>query len=67
MAQPQELFAQHRVIALMTSRTTCRKRACELPLDERASQLADIICENDSDAAECASADIFREFQDLRG
>ncbi len=51
----------------MTSRTTCRKRACELPLDERASQLADIICENDSDAAECASADIFREFQDLRG
>jgi hypothetical protein len=67
MAQPQERFAQHLVIAPMTSRTTCRKRACELPLDERAIQLADIVYENDSDAAECAAADLFREFPDLKG
>jgi hypothetical protein len=30
--------------------------------DERASQLTDIANENDSDAAECAAADLFREF-----
>jgi hypothetical protein len=30
--------------------------------DERACQLTDIANENDSDAAECASADLFREF-----
>jgi hypothetical protein len=30
--------------------------------DERASQLTDIANENDDDAAECAAADLFREF-----
>jgi hypothetical protein len=31
--------------------------------DERARQLTDITNENDDDAAECAAADLFREFQ----
>jgi hypothetical protein len=30
--------------------------------DERASQLTDLANENDVDAAECAAADLFREF-----
>ncbi len=35
--------------------------------DERARQLADLASENGEDAAECASADLFREFPDLKG
>ena len=35
--------------------------------DGRARQLADLAAENGEDAAECASADLFREFPDLKG
>jgi len=41
---------------------TKHERACELPLDERARQLADIANENGEDAVECAAADLTREF-----
>jgi hypothetical protein len=34
-----------------------------VPSCERGCQLADIANENDNDAAECAVADLFREFQ----
>lgn len=37
------------------------------PQDNRAAQLADIAASTDEDAAECAAADLFREFTDPRG
>ena len=35
--------------------------------DSRAAQLAEIAASTDEDAAECAAADLFREFPDLKG
>jgi hypothetical protein len=36
-----------------------------LPDDERARQLADLMASGDEDAAECAAADLAREFPPL--
>jgi hypothetical protein len=62
MAKTRAKIKQHLGITPRTIKTTNRKRAFELPLDERARQLADIANENDDDAAECAAADLSREF-----
>jgi hypothetical protein len=62
MAESRAKIKQYPGTTPRTIRTTKRERACEMPLDERARQLADIASGNDDDAAACAAADLSREF-----
>lgn len=48
------------------ARRTNRSRQADRPqYDQRARQLADIAATGDEDSAECAAADLFREFTPL--
>jgi hypothetical protein len=49
------------------TRSSRTNRPAERAADPRAAQLADIAAMDGDDAAECASADLFREFPDLKG
>ncbi len=59
--------AATRLDAPARTRSSRTNRPAEPAADPRAAQLADIAAMNGEDAAECAAADLFREFPDLKG
>lgn len=54
-------------MAIQRGRNTPTQRSgyARAKVDERANQLADIAATGDDDNAECAAADLFREFHPL--
>jgi hypothetical protein len=59
--------AATRLDAPARTRSRRTNRPAEPAADPREAQLTDIAASGDEDAAECAAADLFREFPDLKG